>query len=86
MIIRASNRTPVSLPSDRGAVMRRDAAKEKALSRYTPMTCGHYASREIDELYGTWKPRRGYHYCEACCKWFPVAKKTKPRYPDIPLF
>jgi hypothetical protein len=66
----------------------RKAAKEKALARYFELVCGHYGTRELDELMCNWRTKRLEHFCETCNAW----KLSKQNYtkgnelPQNPLF
>lgn len=64
------------------------AAVEKTLARYFELTCGHYGTRELDELMRDWKTKRLEHFCETCNTW----KLSKQNFtkgnelPQEPLF
>jgi cytosine/adenosine deaminase-related metal-dependent hydrolase len=66
----------------------RKAAVEKSIARYFELTCGHYGTREVDEVMREWRVKRLEHYCETCNGW----KLSKQNYtkgnelPDTPLF
>lgn len=59
----------------------REAAKEKALSSYIELKCGHPTTWDIDELYSVWRPAKYRFYCEKCGKYTARAPKHKIVYP-----
>jgi hypothetical protein len=60
----------------------REAAKEKVLSTYIELKCGHVTTWEIDELYSVWRPAKYRFYCEKCDKYTARAPKRKIVYPS----
>jgi len=62
----------------------RDAAIEKSLARYFELTCGHYGTRELDELMRKWRTKRLQHYCETCNSW-RLSKQNYTRGSEIPM-
>lgn len=63
----------------------RQAAIERAISRYLHLECGHYSTLETDLFYSNARPRRGVTWCENCNKWVEIAKPPEPpKYPDDP--
>jgi hypothetical protein len=74
----AKRDTPRALPPDV------TAAREKNLGRYF-LTCGHYGTRETDELMKMWNGKgRGWHFCETCNNWLLVAKRDQ-RNMNVPI-
>jgi hypothetical protein len=65
----------------------REAAIEKASTPYFKLTCGHYGTRERDEIWRDWNTDvRNLHYCEVCWNWFKVVKAPRTELPTEPLF
>jgi hypothetical protein len=84
----------VITPAERKAVnefarhLAQKAAIEKSLARYFELVCGHYGTREVDELMRESRIKRLEHYCETCNKW--VLSKNNftsgNKVPETPLF
>jgi hypothetical protein len=66
----------------------KNAAIERTLARYFELECGHYGTREVDELMREWRVKRLMHYCETCNGWRPSKQNfTKGNeLPQTPLF
>jgi hypothetical protein len=59
---------------------------DNSYAKCIPLVCHHYASRETDDLYRQWRPKRNMHYCEKCDKWRYAIKLKQAKYPMDPLF
>lgn len=67
--------------------MARQAAIERAISKYLTLECGHMSTLEVDEGYSIWRPKKGMTFCENCHDWVKIAKPPAPTpTPDTPLF
>jgi hypothetical protein len=82
-------------PSSKGHVSRRDlqqrmarqAAIERAISKYLFLDCGHKSTLQVDEGYSIWRPKKGMTFCENCHDWVVISKPpAPPAIPDTPLF
>jgi hypothetical protein len=70
------------------ADLARKAAMERSVARYFELVCGHYGTREVDELMREWRIKRLHHYCETCTKWV-LSKQNFTKgneLPQTPLF
>lgn len=83
-----SARRPAPQTREQAAVK---AAIEKEYARYIPLACGHYTTREADQVYSVWRPkgRPIKHYCETCGRWVkgrPKVKRQEQGNQQEPLF
>jgi len=61
--------------------------REKHMTPYIRMKCGHLTTREEIESNSAWQAKRGRYYCCNCGKWVDKMPEPKPeRLPDEPLF
>jgi hypothetical protein len=64
-----------------------DIMREKGMSRYVELICGHFTTWEDIELYRTFQTKKDRFLCSTCHKWRD--KKPPPKkepIPDEPMF
>lgn len=55
--------------------------------RYIALTCGHFTTPELQELFSVWRPEAGQYLCQVHNEWVPgEPKKDMPPQPEDPPF